>query len=68
MEPVPETLYLLNHLTRLIAREDYIKLCHNVMLWAVQLPDCCIDRKTAVVSKRNRKSLKLFCIAVLSHM
>jgi hypothetical protein len=25
MEPVPET-YLLNHLTRLMAREDYIKL------------------------------------------
>jgi hypothetical protein len=24
-EPVPETLYLLNHLTRLMAREAYIK-------------------------------------------
>jgi hypothetical protein len=26
MEPVPETLYFLNHLTRLMAREDYMFL------------------------------------------
>jgi hypothetical protein len=29
MEPVPKTLYLLNHLMWLMAREDYIKLCHH---------------------------------------
>jgi hypothetical protein len=28
-EPVPETLYLLNHLRRLMAREDYIKSCRR---------------------------------------
>jgi hypothetical protein len=29
MEPVTETLYLLNHLTRLMAREEYIKSCRE---------------------------------------
>jgi hypothetical protein len=32
MEPVPETLYLLNHLTRLMAQEDYIKIMYSLLL------------------------------------
>jgi hypothetical protein len=32
MEPVPKTLYLLNHLMQLMAREDYIKSCRHKSL------------------------------------
>jgi hypothetical protein len=38
MEPVPETLYLLNHLTRLMAREDYIKSCRRESFKTYTIP------------------------------
>jgi hypothetical protein len=50
LEPVTETLYLLNHLTRLMAREDYeyIKYCHahlNLLILVCMLFSLCFRHK-----------------------